>query len=66
MPTPTIIEAAQALYRGNNVTEITRSDASADNLNNTAIAINDIIERSKQNHKKSICFITGVPGAGKH
>ncbi|KEI16573.1 hypothetical protein Z959_09545 [Clostridium novyi B str. ATCC 27606] len=65
MPTPTIIEAAQALYMGHNVEDISRNDASAKNLNQTTKAINDIIDHSKANNKKSICFITGVPGAGK-
>lgn len=65
MPTPTIVEAAQALYRGHNVHEITRSDAGAENLTVTTNEINRIIEYSKANHKKSICFVTGVPGAGK-
>jgi hypothetical protein len=65
LPTPTIIEAAQALYRGHNVSEITRSDAGAENLTVTTDEINKIIEHSKTNHKKSICFITGVPGSGK-
>ncbi len=65
MPTPTIVEAAQALYRGHDVDEITRKDASAINLSQTTDAINKIIDDSKQNHKKSICFVTGVPGAGK-
>lgn len=64
-PTPTIIEAAQALYRGHNVHDITRSDAGAENLTTTTSEINKIIEYSKQNHRKSICFISGVPGAGK-
>lgn len=64
-PTPTIIEAAQALYRGHNVQEISRSDAGAINLSETSDAIDLIIEQAKQNHKKVICFITGVPGAGK-
>ncbi len=64
-PTPTIIEAAQALYKGHSVREISRSDAGAINLTNTANAIFDIIAESKKNHKKSICFVTGVPGAGK-
>lgn len=64
-PTPTIIEAAQVLYRGHNVSDISRNDASAINLNQTTAAINSIIEKSKREHKKSICFITGVPGAGK-
>ena len=64
-PTPTIIEAAQALYRGHRVEEISRSDAGAINLSKTAKAISDIIESSKLHDKKSICFLTGVPGAGK-
>lgn len=64
-PTPTIIEAAQALYKGHNVKEISRSDSGAINLSATSNAIADIIEKSKQNNHKSICFITGVPGAGK-
>jgi hypothetical protein len=64
-PTPTIIEAAQALYRGHSVHEISRSDAGAINLSRTAEAISAIIHQSKQNSVKSICFLTGVPGAGK-
>jgi hypothetical protein len=64
-PTPTIIEAAQALYKGHSVEEISRSDSGAINLGRTSAAISDIIELSKSEHRKSICFITGVPGAGK-
>ncbi len=65
LPTPTIVEAAQALYRGHNVHDITRSDAGAENLTVTTDEINRIIEYSKANHRKAICFVTGVPGAGK-
>jgi len=64
-PTPTIIQAAQALYRGHNVSEISRSDSHTFNLDATAQEIFNVIEFSKMNKKKSICFITGVPGAGK-
>lgn len=64
-PTPTIIEAATALYKKHNVLEISRSDSGAENLSVTSNCISDIIDFSKHNHKKSICFITGVPGAGK-
>jgi hypothetical protein len=64
-PTPTIIEAAQALYKGHNVQEISRSDSGAINLSRTAKAINNIIENAKTKKLKSICFLTGVPGAGK-
>lgn len=64
-PTPTIIEAATALYKKHNVAEISRSDSGAENLSVTSNCISDIIDFSKDNNKKSICFITGVPGAGK-
>jgi hypothetical protein len=64
-PTPTIIEAAQALYKGHSVQEISRSDGGAINLSKTSDAIAKIIDDSKLHNRKSICFITGVPGAGK-
>ena len=64
-PTPTIIEAAQALYRGHGVSDISRNDASAVNLNQTADAINTIIEKSKQEKRKSICFIVTIHGRWK-
>lgn len=64
-PTPTIIEASRALYKGHNVHEISRSDAGAVNLSKTNYEISRIISTSKKNNYKSICFITGVPGAGK-
>ncbi len=64
-PTPTIIEAAQALYADHKVVDISRSDAGANNLNTTSRRIKEIIHHSNKNKRKSICFITGVPGAGK-
>lgn len=64
-PTPTIIEAAQALYLGHSVEDISRSDAGRINLSRTSKAISEIIASSKQNQQKAICFLTGVPGAGK-
>lgn len=64
-PTPTIVEAAQALYKGHDVQEITRSDSGTINLSKTSDCINLVIENSKLNKLKSICFVTGVPGAGK-
>lgn len=64
-PTPTIIEAAMALYSGHSVNEISRSDASAINLSETSDTISEIIRFSKEKSHKSICFVTGVPGAGK-
>ncbi|MEI7512756.1 MAG: DUF2075 domain-containing protein [Candidatus Uhrbacteria bacterium] len=64
-PTPTIIEAAMALFSGQTVAEISRHDASAINLSETATSISDIIRTAKEKKQKSICFVTGVPGAGK-
>lgn len=64
-PTPTIIEAAMALYNNHSVTEISRSDASATNLSQTSAVISEIIKSSRDNKHKSICLVTGVPGAGK-
>lgn len=65
MPTPTIVEAAISLYSNHSVVDIARNDASAINLTKTSEAVYGIIEDSKKNKSKSICFITGVPGAGK-
>lgn len=64
-PTPTIIEAATALYRQHSVEEISRKDASAKNLKVTSSAVSQIIAESKERGEKAICFVTGVPGAGK-
>jgi len=64
-PTPTIIEAACALYARHDVHEIARSDADAQNLGRTQEAISAIIEQAKNDGRKSVCFVTGVPGAGK-
>ena len=65
LPTPTIIEAARALYAGHSVEAISRSDAGAQNLSTTSRAVDQIIEDARVNGKKAICFVTGVPGAGK-
>ena len=64
-PTPNIIEAAEALYRGHDVAAISRSEAGAENLTLTATAIETVIKRMKAGGGKAICFVTGVPGAGK-
>ena len=64
-PTPTIVEAAQALYRGNSVEEISRSEAGAENLTRTADFVAAQIDAAKRERQKIICFITGVPGSGK-
>lgn len=64
-PTPTIIEAARALYNNHSVENITRHEADKVSTDKTISYILDVIKYSKENKKKSICFVTGVPGAGK-
>lgn len=61
-PTPTIVEAATALFNHQTVDDITKHDADLDTASKT---IDKIIAESKQNKRKAICFVTGVPGAGK-
>jgi hypothetical protein len=64
-PTPTIIEAATSLYSGHTVAEISRNDATAINLGRTSEAAFQIIRSAREKSRKAICFVTGVPGAGK-
>lgn len=64
-PTPTIIEAARTLYENHSVEEITRHEADKVSTDTTIAYILDVINQSKQTGQKSICFVTGVPGAGK-
>jgi hypothetical protein len=64
-PTPTIIEAARALYARHTVTAISRNDAGTENLAITARVFNDVIDRARSEKMKAILFVTGVPGSGK-
>lgn len=64
-PTPTIVEAAEVLYRTHSVTDISRRDASARNLRETTASVGTIIDQARKHRKKAICFVTGVPGSGK-
>lgn len=64
-PTPTIIEAAKSLYENHSVENITRHEADKVSTDRTIAYILDVIRTSKESQEKSICFVTGVPGAGK-
>jgi len=64
-PTPTIIQAASALYLDHSVEDITRTEASGKALIDTTNCVLNILRATKENNEKAICFITGVPGAGK-
>jgi hypothetical protein len=64
-PTPTIVQAARALYARHSVEAISRSDASAKNLGETSRTVEQVISAAQQEGWKAIVFVTGVPGAGK-
>ena len=64
-PTPTIIEAAKQLYSNHGVENLNKAEGDRENLKATRDSVVEIIKNSKKNNEKSICFITGVPGAGK-
>ncbi len=64
-PTPTIIEAARSLYAEHSVEAIARFDAGAQNLHKTSKRIEELVDEARRTGQKFICFVTGVPGAGK-
>ncbi len=64
-PTPTIIEAARSLYAQHSVEAIARFDAGAQNLHTTSKRIEELVDEARSTGQKYICFVTGVPGAGK-
>jgi hypothetical protein len=64
-PTPTIVEAARALYAQHSVEAIARFDAGAKNLHVTSRRIEELVDETQAKGRKRICFVTGVPGAGK-
>lgn len=64
-PTPTIIAAAVEAYSSHNLSEIAQSEAGQDNINDCEAKIYEVISYAEQNKKKCVCFVTGVPGAGK-
>lgn len=64
-PTPTIVEAARALYAQHSVEAIARYDAGAKNLRVTSRRIEELVDEAREKKQKIICFVTGVPGAGK-
>ena len=64
-PTPTIIQAASALYMNHSVEDITKYEADKAGIDSCTEFILNVIRESKNKQQKSICFVTGVPGAGK-
>jgi hypothetical protein len=64
-PTPTIVEAARSLYAQHSVEAIARYDAGAQNLRVTSRRVEELVDEARATGRKIICFVTGVPGAGK-
>jgi len=64
-PIPTIVEAATTLFAGHSVDEISRTDSSIEDLNRVRFTLESIARDSVSSGSKAICFVTGVPGAGK-
>lgn len=64
-PTPTIIAAAVEAYRTHELSAIAQSEAGQENINSCEAKIAEVIEYAKTTGKKCVCFVTGVPGAGK-
>jgi hypothetical protein len=64
-PVPTVIEAAMALYAGMSVREIARSHAGEENLTSVTDFLLNVVRRAQERREKIICFVTGIPGAGK-
>ncbi|MYB89167.1 MAG: DUF2075 domain-containing protein, partial [Proteobacteria bacterium] len=62
-PTLSIIEAAERLYSNHGVREISHSYAS--NLDATTKMLARVIHDARTNGSRHVCFVTGVPGAGK-
>lgn len=64
-PTPTIIAAAVEAYSSHNLSDIAQSEAGQTNIDNCEEKIFRLIDYARENKKKCMCFVTGVPGAGK-
>jgi len=64
-PTPSIVEVARALYGQHSVDAIARFDAGAQNLRTTSGRIEELVDEAQTRGRKLVCFVTGVPGAGK-
>ncbi len=64
-PTPTIIAAAVEAYTSHDISEIANSEAGQEDIDKCEEEIGKIIDYARENHKKCVCFVTGVPGAGK-
>jgi len=64
-PVPTIVEAAIGMFAEMQVEDIAKAGCDPINLTATIDTIRRIVKESERKKKKTVCFVTGVPGAGK-
>ncbi len=64
-PVPTIVEAAIGMFAEMQVEDIAKAGCDPINLTATIDTIRRIVKESEEKKKKTVCFVTGVPGAGK-
>ena len=64
-PIPPIIEAAVKLYSEMEVFEIGHACAAQEDLERATNALVEAVTEARTSDEKVICFVTGVPGAGK-
>lgn len=64
-PVPPIINAAVQLYEHKDVFAIEHACSPAESLTEATEAIVNVVQSAQKKNEKTICFVTGVPGAGK-
>jgi hypothetical protein len=62
-PVPNVIEAATAIFAHHNVEAILRKDAC--NLERACSRVVQLIVTARQQRRRALIFLTGVPGSGK-
>ena len=64
-PSPSIVEAAVDAFNSVKVADIAHSEAGQDGIDRCVASVEEVIRYAKENKAKCLCFVTGVPGAGK-
>ncbi|MBS1030072.1 DUF2075 domain-containing protein [Gluconobacter cerinus] len=64
-PVPSIVEAARLIYSTHSVADIHTARADATNLTLTSDRITELLETARGQHRKTVIFVSGIPGAGK-
>lgn len=62
-PVPNIIDAATSIFAGHDVRSM--ANAGADNLQSAAARLVALIEQAREQQKRFLLVLTGVPGSGK-